>query len=80
MKAMSKPGEPNVPASTLLHQKSQAMIDDINRSYVKTSEYRMSYCQQPSPVRNEQVVALPTSEIPNFRRQALLTSQFPGRN
>jgi hypothetical protein len=66
-------------SNTLSRKKAKEMIDDINRSFVKTTEYRAANAHLKwSPV-NTTVAVEKTTPLPDFRRRNPLSSSFtPG--
>lgn len=68
-KTMSRPDLQPTPSRTLLAQKSKAMADDINRSLVKTTEYRSQNANlKYRPARAETDSSQQVAALPNFTR------------
>jgi hypothetical protein len=69
MRTMSRPDLQPSPSQTLLRQKSKAMIDDFNKSFVKSTEYRQQNANLK--FRSDGIdpdLHLKSADLPNFKR------------
>lgn len=62
--------------NTLSRQKSKQMVEDINRSFIKTTEARIANGHLIFNPSNTVIPFEKTAPLPDFRRQAPLSSMF----